>query len=60
MKLLEFQRRKSIIVTPKIKGNHLTLFAVKSKQIDLQSSAWWHKIAFLQSFPMVTDVHVFF
>ena len=42
MKLLEFQKWKSMIFTLEIKVNHFTLSAVKSKQIELQSSAWWH------------------
>ena len=39
--------------------NHFTLSAVKSKRIELQNSAWRHLIAFLQSFLMVTDFHMF-
>ena len=38
----EFQKRKSMILTLKIKVNHFTLSAVKSKRIELQRSAWWH------------------
>ena len=39
--------------------NHFTLSAVKSKRIELRNSACWHLIAFLQSFLMVTDFHMF-
>ena len=59
MRLLEFQERKSMIFTLEIKMNHFTLSAVKSKQIELRSSACCHLIAFLQNFLMVTDFHMF-
>ena len=60
MKLLEFQKQKSMIFTLEIKMNHFTFSAVKSKQIELQRSAWWYKIAFLQNFLMVTIFFIFF
>ena len=56
MQVLEFQKRIFISYS---KVNHFTLSAVRSKQIQLQNSAWWHLIAFLQSFLMVTDFHKF-
>ena len=59
MKLLEFQKRKSMIFTLEIKMKHFTVSAVKSKQIELQRSAWWPQIAFSQSFLMVTDFYMF-
>ena len=42
MKPPEFQKRKSMIFTLKIKVNHFTLSAVKSNRIELQKSAWWN------------------
>ena len=59
MKLLEFQKQKSMIFTLEIEMSHFTL-AVKSERIELQRSAWWLQIACLQSFLMVTDFNVFF
>ena len=56
MQLLEFKKK---IFTSLIKMNHFTLSTVKSKRIELRNSACWHLIAFLQSFLMVTDFHMF-
>ena len=59
LKMLKFQKRKLKIFILKFKVNLFTLSAVKSKRIELQNSAWWHLIAFLQSFLMVTNFHMF-
>ena len=44
------------IFTSKREVNHFTSSAVKSKRIELQSSAWGHLITFLQGFLTVTNV----
>ena len=56
LKMLKFQKRKLKIFILKFKVNLFTLSAVKSKRIELQN---WHLIAFLQSFLMVTNFHMF-
>ena len=40
--------------------NVFTLLALKSKRIELLSSAWWHFEDFFLLFLMVTDFNVFF
>ena len=40
--------------------NVFTLLALKSKRIELLSSAWWHFEDFFLLFVMVTDFNVFF
>jgi len=39
--------------------NVFTLLALKSKRIELLSSAWWHFEDFFVLFLMVTDFNVF-
>ena len=57
---LNFVKKFLSILSAKFKVNIFILFALKSKRIELQRSAWWHLTAFLKSFPRVTDFSMVF
>ena len=58
---LNFAKKILSISSAKFKVNTFTLFTPKSKQIELQRSAWWHLMAFLKRFPTVSGFpRVFF
>ena len=55
-----FAQKFLSILSALFKVNTFTLFALKSKRIELQRSAWRHLTAFLKSFPTVTGFPMVF